>query len=57
VEDDAELLIVVKTREDLFEALSKRVRELQSYDVPEVIAMPIVKGSEDYLKWIGEVTQ
>ena len=56
IEDDPEVLMVVKTREDLFEKLADRVKELHSYEVPEVIAMPITKGSEAYLKWIGEVT-
>jgi periplasmic divalent cation tolerance protein len=56
IEDDPEVLIVAKTREALFEALEKRVRELHSYSVPEVIALPIVQGSEAYLKWLEEET-
>lgn len=56
IEDDSEVLIVIKTREALFEDLEKRVRELHSYSVPEVIALPIVKGSEAYLNWLGEET-
>jgi periplasmic divalent cation tolerance protein len=56
IEDDSEALIVLKTREALFEDLEKRVRELHSYSVPEVIALPIVKGSEAYLKWLQEET-
>ncbi len=56
IEDDSEVLIVLKTREALFEDLEKRVRELHSYSVPEVIALPIVKGSEAYLNWLEEET-
>ena len=56
IEDDPEVLMVVKTREALFGALEKRVRELHSYSVPEVIALPIVQGSEAYLKWLEEET-
>jgi periplasmic divalent cation tolerance protein len=56
VEDDSEMLLVVKTREALFDRLASRVKELHSYAVPEVIAMPIVKGLTDYTDWIGEVT-
>ncbi len=56
IEDDPEVLMVVKTREALFDALEKRVRELHSYSVPEVIALPIVQGSEAYLKWLEEET-
>jgi periplasmic divalent cation tolerance protein len=56
IEDDRELLMIVKTRRQLFERLSAKVRELHSYDVPEIIALPIVEGSPDYLKWIEEST-
>ncbi|MBI2181186.1 MAG: divalent-cation tolerance protein CutA [Deltaproteobacteria bacterium] len=54
VEQSAEELLVIKTRADLFAALENRVRELHSYSVPEVIALPIMNGSEAYLKWLGE---
>ncbi len=57
IEDDPEVLMVVKTREALFDALEKRVMELHSYSVPEVIALPIVRGSEAYLKWLEEETE
>jgi len=51
-----ESLLLMKTRANLFDALSKRVRELHSYQVPEIIAMPIVAGSQDYLDWIQQST-
>lgn len=54
--DDAESLLVVKTRASLFEALRERVVELHPYDVPEVIALPIEKGHTPYLRWIAEST-
>ena len=54
VEQSVEELLVIKTRADLFTALEKRVRELHSYAVPEVIALPIIDGSESYLQWLGE---
>ena len=57
VEDDAEVLMIVKTRKPLFHKLSEKVKELHSYDVPEVIALPIIDGSEDYLEWLRESTQ
>jgi len=56
IEDDTEVLLIVKTRGELFEPLSAKVRELHSYSVPEIIALPIIKGSGDYLEWIREVT-
>jgi periplasmic divalent cation tolerance protein len=56
IEDDAEVLMIAKTQKHLFESIVKKVRELHSYEVPEIIAMPIVEGSEDYLSWLKEVT-
>lgn len=56
IEDDSEVLMIAKTQRTLFDALSKRVKELHSYTVPEIIAVQIVDGSEDYLKWLMEAT-
>ena len=56
IEDDTEVLMIVKTQQELFEPLSSRVKELHSYDVPEIIALPIIEGSEDYLKWLRDST-
>ncbi len=56
VQDEGELLIVLKTTRERFEALRQRVVELHPYQVPEVIALPVEAGSEAYLAWIeGEV--
>jgi periplasmic divalent cation tolerance protein len=56
IEDEAEVLMIVKTRKELFESLAGKVRELHSYSVPEIIALPIVEGSEDYRQWLRKVT-
>jgi len=56
IEDEKEVLVVVKTQKILFDSLMKKVKELHSYTVPEIIALPIIEGSEDYLKWLKEVT-
>lgn len=56
-EDEKELLMIAKTRRHLFEPLAKRVKELHSYTVPEIIAVPVVEGSGDYLYWLKEVTE
>lgn len=56
VEDEGEVLMVVKTQERLFEDLKNRVQQLHSYSVPEIIALPIVKGFENYVQWIKEET-
>ena len=54
---DEELLLVIKTQEIKFTALELWIRENHSYDVPELIALPISKASADYLKciddWVG----
>ena len=52
--DDRECLMVIKTTAANFDAIEKRVRELHSYEVPEVIALTIVKGSKPYLDWVEE---
>ncbi len=54
--DEGEVLMILKTRREKYKALEKRVQELHSYDVPEVIAIPIVEGSAAYLSWIRECT-
>jgi periplasmic divalent cation tolerance protein len=56
IEDDAEVLMIIKTQRHLFESLKNRVKELHSYTVPEIIALPIIEGSEDYINWLKEVT-
>lgn len=57
IEDDRESLLLVKTRAELFPEVVDAVKSVHSYDVPEIIALPIVEGSQDYLKWIGEETE
>lgn len=47
-----ELLLVIKTTRDGFEALKKRVIELHSYDVPEIVGLGIEQASEKYLSWV-----
>ncbi len=57
IEDDAEVLMIIKTQRHLFESLKDRVKELHSYTVPEIIALPVVEGSEDYINWLKKVTR
>ena len=54
VEQSDEELLIIKTRKELFSAVEKRVRELHSYSVPEIIALPIVAGSAPYLGWLRD---
>jgi periplasmic divalent cation tolerance protein len=55
--DDPEMLLIIKTRKELFQKVNNRIVGLHSYEVPEVVAIPIVLGSEPYLRWLLEVTQ
>jgi periplasmic divalent cation tolerance protein len=57
IEDDTETLAVIKTSADRFEALAKRIAELHPYEVPEVIALPIVEGHAPYLAWLLDSTR
>jgi periplasmic divalent cation tolerance protein len=52
IEAVEECLVVMKSRTDLFGALTARVKALHSYEVPEVLALPVVNGSTDYLEWM-----
>ncbi len=54
IEKDDEFLLIIKSRKDRFEKLEKAVKNLHPYSVPEIIAMPIILGSGDYLNWINE---
>ena len=49
-----ETLLIVKTKQNIFEKLVLKVKVLHTYSNPEIIALPIVKGSSNYLKWIDE---
>ncbi len=50
-----ECLVVMKTRKDLFSELAVRIKTLHSYEVPEVLALPIVDGSGEDLAWMRSV--
>jgi periplasmic divalent cation tolerance protein len=50
----AEWQLVIKTDLAKFEDLKTKVREMHSYEVPEILAIPIVAGSEAYLDWLGQ---
>jgi periplasmic divalent cation tolerance protein len=50
--DESESLIVIKTKHSNFKKLEKRIRSLHSYDVPEIVALPVVQTSRAYWKWV-----
>jgi len=55
--DERETLLICKSRLPLMEQLVARVKSLHSYTVPEVIAVPIVAGSREYLDWVKDATK
>jgi periplasmic divalent cation tolerance protein len=55
--DEEEQLLIMKTRSGLFAGLQNRIRELHSYEVPEIISFPIAEGLPDYLNWVMENTE
>jgi periplasmic divalent cation tolerance protein len=57
LQDDEEVLLVVKTRSELFTRLVPAVRAVHPYTVPEIIALPVLAGSRDYLDWIEDATK
>ncbi len=50
---EAEELMIIKTEERLVESLQARIVQLHSYQIPEIIVLPIIGGSEPYLRWIA----
>lgn len=54
VEESAEVLLLVKSSRALFPALRAQVEKLHSYELPELIALSVVEGSENYLAWMEE---
>jgi periplasmic divalent cation tolerance protein len=56
ISTEEEVLLLIKTQDTLFEKLKKRIIELHSYEVPEIIALGILAGNEKYLDWIGKET-
>lgn len=54
---EREVLMICKTKEDLFNIVEKRVKQLHSYEVPEIIALPITQGSKSYLDWVTKETE
>lgn len=54
IQDDAEVLLIMKTTQDKLQALSDHLAENHSYDVPELLALSVDKGSASYLKWLAE---
>lgn len=53
---DDEALMIIKTKTALFEEVETKIKEIHSYEVPEIICTPIIQGNKEYLNWINEQT-
>jgi len=57
VENAQEWLCVIKTRLALFKKVEAAIKKLHPYETPEIVAVPVIKGSREYLNWLGEETE
>jgi len=53
IERAKEFLVLMKSDEKLFEKLCETIKKMHSYEVPEILALPIVKGWQPYIKWLN----
>lgn len=53
IEIAEEWICVIKSRLDLYPEIEKAIRQVHPYEVPEILGMPIISGSKDYLKWLS----
>ena len=55
--EDKESLLLVKTRAELFPEVVNEIKRIHSYEVPEIIALPIVDGNAEYMAWLEKETE
>ena len=55
IKEEKEVLVIMKSHQELFNKVSTRIREVHSYDTPEILALSIVDGSSQYLEWMNKV--
>jgi periplasmic divalent cation tolerance protein len=53
IESSGELLLVIKSSREHFAELKAEIERIHPYEVPEIVALPVVAGSENYLNWLG----
>ena len=56
VVEGQEFLLIIKTKKSLFKKLEKAIRERHEYELPEIVATPIIDGNKEYLKWLKNET-
>jgi periplasmic divalent cation tolerance protein len=55
VEDDSEYLVLLKSRHEAYAELEAAIQAIHSYDVPEILALPIIAGHQPYLDWLNGI--
>ncbi|MCX7880027.1 MAG: divalent-cation tolerance protein CutA [Ignavibacteria bacterium] len=56
IDERKEFVLMIKTTQNKFEELKHRIKELHTDKVPEILAIPIVQGLEEYLDWVSQIT-
>lgn len=56
IDNAKEALLIIKTKKTLINKLIRKVKSIHSYELPEIIALPIIYGSKEYLDWVNEST-
>ena len=56
IEQNKEILLIIKTRQSLFAQVQNAIQEMHDYELPEIIAVPICSGEQNYLNWIQSAT-
>jgi len=57
IENSSEWLLLIKTMPERLPALKQQIRQLHSYDVPEILALPVSQGNQEYIQWVYESTR
>ncbi len=57
ISQEPEFILFIKTKKNHFPLLAEKIQQLHPYDVPEIVALPILTGSKDYLEWIDRETR
>lgn len=57
IETGKEFPVIIKTRTDLYQQVENAIKQVHPYELPEIIAVPIIKGLSEYIVWILEQTK
>ncbi len=54
ISEEEEWLVIIKTKGDVYEELERTIRKVHKYEVPEIVAIPVISGSKTYLDWVDQ---